>query len=367
MTPSSESVGLVSRPRQALISGPFLRNAWYVAAWADELAGERKLIARTILGEPVVMFVKSDGAIAALEDRCAHRFAPLSMGKLLPGDRLQCPYHGLEYDVSGACVLNPHGARNIPARAVVASYPVIEKHKAIWIWMGDKPADPSKIPDFSELDGVPDLHSTKRDSMVVRSNYQLLVDNLLDLSHTAYLHAGVLGNRDTVDAEIIVEQDGDDVLVGRFSSGATPPGILAPFWPDHPPRVDVFNRVRWMAPSTLKLISGMCESGGSRERGTGLHAIHMLTPETEQSTHYFFTAVRWNVRTTDAALNGELQAKIAKLRRFAFEMEDAPVIEAQQRNIETANRSLDPMILAIDVGPVRYKRILDKMLEAEHG
>ena len=348
-----------------MISGPFVRNAWYVAAWAHELAEQGKLVARVILGEPIVMFRKSDGTIAALEDRCAHRFAPLSMGKVLPGDRLQCPYHGLEYDASGACVLNPHGTGAISSRAAVAKYPVVEKHTAVWIWMGDKPADLAKVPDFHELDGVPELHSTKRDSMMIRANYQLLIDNLLDLSHTSYLHAGVLGNRDTVDAEITVEQEGDDVLVGRISKGATPPGILAPFWPGHPPRVDVFNRVRWMAPGTLKLISGMCAAGGNQDSGTGLHAIHMLTPESETSTHYFFTAVRWNVVTTDEIVNQELQARIAKLRRHAFEVEDAPVVEAQQRNIAMANRSLEPMILPIDVGPARYKRILSRMLDVE--
>ena len=124
--------------------------------------------------------------------------------------------------------------------------------------------------------------------------------------------------------------------------------------------------MRWMAPSTLLwLVSGISKMGASRESGTGYHAIHMLTPESERSTQYFFTAVRWGVMTTDEKLNRDLQEKIAKMRRFAFEEQDAPVIEAQQRIIETADRPLDPVILAIDVGPVRYKRVLGKMLEAE--
>ena len=201
--------------------------------------------------------------------------------------------------------------------------------------------------------------------MMIRANDQLLVDNLLDLSHTCYLHAGVLGNADTLNAEITVDQEGDDVLVGRFSPNASPPGILAPFWPGHPARVDVFNRVRWMAPSALKLISGLCAPGAAWESGTGLHAIHMLTPETESSTHYFFTAVRWNVRTPDEAVNRQMQAKIAELRRYAFEAEDAPVVEAQQQRIATASRQLEPMILPIDAGPTRYKRVLARLIEAE--
>src|SRR5215471_19764047 len=123
--------------KKKMVSGTYLRNAWYVAAWSDNLA-DGQLLSRTILKEPIVLFRKSDGHIAALQDRCPHRFAPLHMGKIVGGDRVQCPYHGLEFDSSGACVLNPHGTKNIPPRARVGSYPVTEKHKAIWIWMGEQ-------------------------------------------------------------------------------------------------------------------------------------------------------------------------------------------------------------------------------------
>jgi phenylpropionate dioxygenase-like ring-hydroxylating dioxygenase large terminal subunit len=364
MTQTSVAEASNGRLRQDLIAGSYVRNAWYVAAWADSLA-DGKLVARTIMDEPVVLYRKADGNVAAIEDRCSHRFAPLSMGKIVDGDRIQCPYHGLEFDGTGACVRNPHGAKNIPAKARVKSYPVVEKHKAIWIWMGDGPADAGKVPDFGVLDNVPELHTTKRDSIVIRANYQLVIDNLLDLSHTSYLHEGILGNADTVEAEITVEQDGNDVVVGRHVTNSTPPGMFAQFWPNHPPRVDKFARMRWMAPSTLRLLTGICKMGAPPDSGTGYHAIHLLTPENERSTHYFFTAVRFGVTTTDEKLNRELQKKVAEMRRFAFEEQDAPVIEAQQRNIETATKTLDPMILAIDVGPVRYKRILGKMREAE--
>jgi vanillate O-demethylase monooxygenase subunit len=247
----------------------------------------------------------------------------------------------------------------------VKSYPVVERHKAIWIWMGAAPADAAKVPDFGVLDNVPELHGTKRDSIVIKAHYQLIVDNLLDLSHTSYLHDGILGNADTVESEITVEQDGDDVVVGRHATNSKPPGMFAPFWPDHPPRVDKFTKMRWMAPCTLRLFSGICRMGAAPETGTGYHAIHMLTPQTERSTLYHFTAVRWGVQTTDEALNRDLQKRVAELRRFAFEEQDAPVIEAQQQIIEDATTTLEPLTLAIDVGCVRYKRILNRMLAAE--
>ncbi len=351
--------------KQGMVTGKFLRNAWYVAAWSEEIV-PGKLLARTILGEPVVMFRKADGTVAAIEDRCAHRFAPLNIGTLLPGDRIQCAYHGLQFDGTGACVHNPHGAKNIPSRARVASYPIVERHLAAWIWLGDKPADPAKIPDFSMMDNVPELHMTKLDSINVKANYELVVDNLLDVSHTSYLHDGILGNKDTVESETPVEQDGNDVIVSRYSPNATPPGMFAPFWPGHPERIDKFSRTRWMAPCYLTLFTGICAPGAPKETGTGYHGIHMLTPETERTTHYFFTAVRWGVKTSDDE-NRVLREKVAKLRRFAFEEQDGPVIELQQKVLDNASRPLDPTILSVDVGPVRYKRVLEKLLAAEHG
>ncbi len=364
MTQSAQSESSASGLRQDLIGGAYVRNAWYVAAWSDAIA-EGQLVARTIMDEPIVLYRKADGGVAAIEDRCAHRFAPLSMGKVVHGDRIQCAYHGLQFDGTGVCVHNPHGAKNIPPRARVKSYPVTEKHQAIWIWMSEGPPDAGKVPNFAVLDNVPELHTTKRDSIVIRANYQLVIDNLLDLSHTSFLHEGILGNADTVESEITVEQDGDDVVVGRHATNSAPPGMFAQFWPDHPPRVDKFTKMRWMAPSTLRLVTGICKMGAPPDSGTGYHAIHLLTPANERSTHYFFTAVRFGVTTTDDKLNRDLQKKVAEMRRFAFEEQDAPVIEAQQRAIETAKKTLDPVILAVDVGPVRYKRVLGKMLEAE--
>ena len=364
MTPAPGLDTELFESKKKMVSGTYLRNAWYVAAWSDDL-GDGQLLSRTILKETIVLYRKSDGNVAALQDRCPHRFAPLHMGKIVHGDRVQCPYHGLEFNSSGACVLNPHGTKSIPPRARVRSYPVTEKHKAIWIWMGERSPDLSKVPDFSVLDNVPEMHATKRDRITIKANYELIIDNLLDLSHTCYLHDGILGNQDTVDSEITVEQDGDDMVVGRHAGNATAPGLFAILMPSTPERVDKFTRMRWMAPSNLRLVTGICMLGAPPESGTGYHAIHMLTPESDKTTHYFFTAVRFNVLTADDQVNAQIQDKISTTRRFAFEEQDAPVIEAQQQMIDAALTSVDPVILAIDVGPVRYKKILQQLIHAE--
>jgi vanillate O-demethylase monooxygenase subunit len=354
----------IAESKKSLASNTYLRNAWYCAGWADQLP-DGGVLGLTILKEPVVVYREGNGSVSALEDRCPHRFAPLSMGKVLGGNRLQCPYHGLEFDRSGACVRNPHGDKRIPTRAKVKSYPAVEKHKAIWVWMGDQPADESKVPDFSVMDNVPELHTTKRDKIMIQANVELIIDNLLDLSHTSFLHEGILGNADTVESEIVVKQDGTTVTVERHARDAEPPGMNKLMWPTSPARCDKITSITWMAPSTLKLMTGICEVGAKAESGTGYHAVHILTPETDRTTHYFFTAVRYNVKTTDEKLNLEIQDKIGKMRRFAFEEQDAPVIEAQQRIIDASNKEVDPLTLAIDVGPVRYKQVLKKLIAAE--
>ena len=134
-----------AKSHQEMISGAYLRNAWYVAAWSDGV-GDGQLVPRTIMDEPIVLYRKADGSVAAIEDRCAHRFAPLQHGQDRRRRPHPVPYHGLEYDGSGACVRNPHGTKNIPPRARVKSYPAIEKHKAVWVWMGDGRPTKAKFP-----------------------------------------------------------------------------------------------------------------------------------------------------------------------------------------------------------------------------
>jgi len=156
---------------------PFLQNAWYVAAWSSELGDDP--IGRYFLDQPVVMYRDSARRPVALTDRCPHRFAPLHLGRV-QGDRIACGYHGLVFSSDGRCVHTPHGDNTIPAKADLRSYPVVERDGVIWIWMGNPAsADPSQIidthfmvdPGFAPVAGY--LH--------VKANYQLIIDNLLDL------------------------------------------------------------------------------------------------------------------------------------------------------------------------------------------
>jgi vanillate O-demethylase monooxygenase subunit len=329
--------------------------------WSTALA-HGKLESRTILNEPIVFFRKEDGIIAAITDRCAHRFAPLSLGKLMPGNRIQCIYHGLEFGADGTCVKNPHGNCIIPAAAHLKGYSVVERHSLVWIWMGDKTPDPAKIPDYGCLDDRPALHVTQPGYLKVNANYELVVDNLLDLSHTSYVHAGILGTPDTVETEIKVEQIGDAVAVSRPSKNAETPGILKMMSPPGFERGDQWSTITWYAPSNLILEFGVSKHGEPKELGTGYFALHLLTPETERTTHYHYSAARWNVLTEGDEKNEKICQKIYEMRTFAFADQDVPVIEAQQNRIDQARRPLTPTLLAIDAGPTRYMRVLDRLL-----
>ena len=161
---------------------PWLLNAWYAADWSANLQ-PGKLVARTILSKPLVLFRKPDGGVAAIADYCTHRLAPLSAGKLLANGHVQCGYHGLEYDGTGACVLNPHGNGKIPPAAIVPSYTIVEKHEMAWIWIGLAPPDESKIADYSMFDGGSPLYRSEQDYLRINAPYTLVIDNLMDLTH----------------------------------------------------------------------------------------------------------------------------------------------------------------------------------------
>jgi phenylpropionate dioxygenase-like ring-hydroxylating dioxygenase large terminal subunit len=343
----------------------FLRNTWYVAMLSLEL-GEGKLVHRTIMNEPIAFYRKEDGGIAAITDRCPHRHVPLSMGTLLTGDRVQCIYHGLQFGADGNCALNPHGSGKISDSLSVRSYTVIEKHTLIWIWMGDKAADPAKIPDYSCLDDRDALHVTRPGYLKVAANYQLLVDNLLDLSHISFTHAGILGNADTASADPEVEQDGDVITVTRNSKDAETPGILKMMAADEDlkKRGDQWQSISWFPASNLRLEFGASRVGEPKESGTGYFALHFLTPETEKTTHYNYTAARWGVQTGDEK-NREIRDLIYKMRTFAFADQDVPVIEAQQISIDQAGDDLSPTLLSVDAGPLQYQKVLDRLLAEE--
>jgi phenylpropionate dioxygenase-like ring-hydroxylating dioxygenase large terminal subunit len=266
-----------------------LKNAWYVAAWAHELARDQ-LLARRLFDRPVVLFRRTDGTAAAIADYCPHRFAPLSLGRL-KGDAIECGYHGLQFDGSGACVHNPHGTGLIPKACRVPSYPLVERHGILWIWPGDpQQAAATEVPDFSYL--VAEGRKTVFGMAPVAANYELIADNLMDASHTQYVHQDLLGTEAFTRSKHDVLQDGNAVHSNYVIPDTEVPQAYRAYFADPTVRVDYSVNFRWWAPALVRNSVSLIPVGKTAEQGILRTGTHLMTPESETSTHYFFCHTR---------------------------------------------------------------------------
>jgi len=337
----------------------FLRNVWYPFAWSEEVG--RDLFGRTLLDEPIVAYRKQSGEAVALADTCPHRFAPLHKG-LLVGDCVQCPYHGLRFNDAGACVHNPHGDGKIPLAARVKRYPLVERDTLLWIWMGrPEEADDSTIADFSFLRDDACAYTSGR-VMRMPLRHELILDNLLDLTHAAYLHPTNLGSAAVAQGSMKVTQTGNTVLTQNFYPNGLPAAVFSATGacpPDKP--VDYWVDVRWDAPACMHFDAGVTQAGRPRSEGALLSSAQLLAPESEHSTHYFWRVYR-NYLCDQPALTVAIEQAVAQ----AFASEDEPMIQAVQARMSGRDLwSMKPVLLPTDGGAVRVRRLLEQMLKAQ--
>jgi len=196
------------------------------------------------------------------------------------------------------------------------------------------------------------------------ANYELIADNLLDLSHASFLHEGLLGNDAMVDTKTDVERQGNTIWVSRFTPDVPVPRLYDLMFREDGRNVDIWTRIRWDAPGCLLNDTGACAPGTEPSTGTGLFGVHLLTPETATTTHYHFCAVRQNTIEREPAADERIRAQLSDLRHRAFEEQDRAMIEAQQRNIMRSGGDLKPALLSVDAGIVRYHRIVDELRSA---
>ena len=335
-----------------------IRNEWYVAAWGHEVG--RSLLARKILGEDVVLYRTVAGKPAALLDRCAHRFAPLSMGTL-KGDSVECGYHGMAYDCSGACVHVP-GQSRIPPEARVRNFPVLEKFGLVWIWTGDAAlADPAKLIDIPQF-GAKDWGISKGYHRF-ESNYLNIADNLIDPAHTTFVHRGTIGSAAAEDVPIATEERGDLIVAGRWVEDAPPVPIVKRFAAPKG-NVDRWQLYNLRAPCISWVDFGSFDAGlphTEEEKARAPYRVlsyAMLTPGTERSTHYFWFQLR-NFRVDDEEVTQEFET----LYRATFD-EDKVLLDAIQR-IEDGTPGLKPVRIASDAGLMRLRRVVERRIQEE--
>ncbi|MDB5729092.1 MAG: hypothetical protein JWQ00_2297 [Noviherbaspirillum sp.] len=335
----------------------FVKNCWYVAAWSTEVSATP--MARTLLGQSVVLYRTSSGAAAALENRCPHRGVPLSVGKV-EGDLLRCGYHGLEFNASGACVSIP-GQDVVPRSCRVESYPVAERDAVIWIWMGDPAlANPDDIVPYPWHSSP--VWSWKGAVYDLECNFELMNDNLLDLTHLGFVHLNTIGGdpKSHSNAEMKTTRDGRHVSVVRWMRDVTPPQTFTKS-AGLEGRIDRWQEIDFY-PGIITIWAGGLPTGtgayeGNRVGGYQSRIFNGLTPETENTVHYFWSAAHHH-RHDDPKVTELHFSHIA----HAFE-EDRAILSLQQKSLNATSKKL--VDIKSDVAGLHARRIIQEMRAAE--
>jgi phenylpropionate dioxygenase-like ring-hydroxylating dioxygenase large terminal subunit len=346
------------------VDQPYVRNAWYMAGWLKDFpVGEPRAL--SLLDEPVVFFRGADGKLAALEDRCCHRLAPLSQGRV-EGNDLRCLYHGLKFAADGICIEMP-GHTSIPKAMRVRSYPLIERYSAAFIWMGDPAmADESLLPPFIGYESPDWCMLPGRMDYDVQ--YELIQDNLLDLSHLAWVHRNSFGQgnpdfaRAWAEAELTVSALSQGVRVQRWiTNGRTPP--------QHQGSVGAschsLNTFDYLLPGYLLLTTSYYSSdtelvganrSPSNEPFFKSFTAQAVTPLTRRKTSYFFCFGPWSKDPVAESL----KQPFLDLAYLAFN-EDKDMLTGQQRIID-ADPARGFKLFDVDKAPVMYRRMVEKLL-----
>jgi nitrite reductase/ring-hydroxylating ferredoxin subunit len=338
----------------------YVRNAWYVAEWSVNVP-VGKPFGTTILGEPIVIFRKPDGGLAAMANRCVHRGAPLSLGRC-EADGLRCMYHGMLYNAAG-CVTEIPGQDAVPPNAKVKTYPVVEKDSWVWVWMGDTVADAALVPKAIGLDDPNWLLG--HGHMDYDAEAQLINDNLLDFSHLSYVHASSFQVGDSFAQEQPVVTPLDrGIRYERWTTNAAPPLGANPTL-----RFDNYITYDFLIPGILLMWSGGFPLGTAAKFNHGRPDFDLacngvnftnqaVTPLQPGKARYLFS---WgpHCKHGDAILRDNM----IKLAYVAFN-EDKTMIEAQQKVL---HRSPDFQIMPSrhDRTVLLYTRLVEKLAKQE--
>ncbi len=336
----------------------FARNQWYVAAYSQEVGED--LLARTICGEPIVLYRIADGTAVGLADRCVHRRYPLSLSRR-DGDRIVCGYHGFTYEPSGACVYVPAQTR-VPRTARVPSYPIVEQDSLVWVWIGEpESADATAIPRAPWLDAPG--WTVVRGMEPLAARYGLLVDNLLDLSHETYLHGGYIGTPEVAETPITTEVDEDAGIVRvsrRMKDVECPPFYAKSTGIDG--RIDRWQDIEYRPPCLYLLHSRIAptgvEPGADGDDRSACHAeiVYAITPETEHTTLDFWMVAR------DFAVGDDEVSEYLASSNHTVVMQDVVALNALEKVIAAEPPEYQELSINIDTGALAARRMLQKLL-----
>lgn len=332
---------------------PFLRNFWYICAWREELT--RTPLQRWILNEPIALFRSESGKAAAVADRCPHRGAPLTSGTVR-GEGLQCGYHGLTFDAKGKCLKVP-GRDQVPGAFMTRAYPLVEKWRFVFIWMGDpSKADELLIPDYHWSDDP--KWTARGETLPVKCHATLLRDNLLDLSHAHFVHTKTLATDAVIAVPIETREIDGEVSVLREMENIDPSPFFRRFFGSGISKVNHRQNVRFI-PASNVIIETTVTDVANPENVADFRVMNCLTPETDRTSHYFWSLGR-NTRINDDALSDW----VFTANRNTF-FEDVDIIERQQEMLDRAPAPPRPLFFHVDGGVNAARKMVTHLAENE--
>jgi vanillate O-demethylase monooxygenase subunit len=249
----------------------------------------------------------------------------------------------------------------------VRSYPVVERDRLVWIWMGDPAlADPAAILDFPYLSdprwkGIPDyLHYD--------ANYLLIMDNLSDFAHLAFVHTKTLGGSEEyafVTKPVSIERLERGFRVERWHMGSDSPPFHRKVIPNKDEKVDRRNIANMHIPGIFYMETMFAPAGQGVEKGNVEGAreyrnCQFMTPETDRTTHFFWAYLN-NFEGNDATISRSLHLSLIE----GF-MEDKEIIERQQVTLDE-DPSFQMLAIIADAPLSHFRRVLDKLIAAEQG
>lgn len=293
-----------------MIDDPLLVNDWHPVASLDQLAAQPVLAVR-LLGQDLVVW-KSGSDYQVWQDLCVHRGSKLSLGKIMEGDCLRCPYHGWTYAQDGHCVQMPaHPEQTPPAKAKVKTYQAKVGYGMVWACLGTPTRD---LPPFPEWGPSGFAKAVCGPFPHVRANGPRLIENYLDAAHFPFVHEGVLGDPNRPEME-------------DFEARITPEGVESDpvyvYQPD--PYGGTSGKVSYTYHAYRPLTAHFTKhiplvDGGLTTNGMML----TITPhELLDSTAWFLVAT--SARDDDAAFQDEYTPRIGAI----FE-EDRAIVESQR-------------------------------------
>jgi len=339
-----------------------VRNRWYIAAFSNEIS--RDPIERTLLGKPVAMYRREDGSPVAMYGLCPHRYFPLAQGKVR-GDALVCGYHGFVFAADGKCIEIP--SQGTAAGFCQPTYPIIERGPLCWIWMGDKEAcDPGLIPPYDDFGLEQEgWRYSSPNYFHLKARGQLLIDNLMDLTHLPYVHFHIGGGEAMKDPAMSEEKRPESYRVSRSSKVPFTPFHKKVFGPEA--RFDGLSEfislTDFYGPEFIKTSLPITIAVDGHERVPpelgALYILHGITPETEHTTHYFGFSTR-NFRLDSLELDEFQLHSDCKIRQ-----QDVDAIEAVERRLDFAAAAQRELLVRSDAPAVKVRRMIQASLDAE--